>query len=27
VVTRDGKEILSTSADANRDELEGAPVF
>ena len=27
VVTRDGKEILSTSAEANHDELEGAPVF
>ncbi len=27
VVTRNGKEILSTSADAEHDELESAPVF
>ena len=27
VVTRNGKEILSTSADADHDELESSPVF
>ena len=27
VVTRNGKEILSTSADADQDELESSPVF
>jgi len=27
VVTRNGKEILSTSAEADQDELESAPVF
>jgi len=27
VVTRNGKEILSTSADADHDQLESAPVF
>ena len=27
VVTRNGRELLSTSADADHDELESAPVF
>ena len=27
VVTRNGKDMLSTSADADHDELESAPVF
>ena len=27
VLTRDGKEIISTRTDADRDELEQAPVF
>lgn len=27
VVTRNGRELLSTSANADHDELEGAPVF
>lgn len=27
VVSRDGKEFISTRAEANRDELEQAPVF
>ena len=27
VVQRDGKEVIATRSDADRDELEGAPLF